>query len=159
MTTHELRGLTTGEPAAHRAPHRSARPPVRDLPAAGHRVLQLLGPPSERHLAQRLNAILEVLAGLRAATQIQPLVDPALFARLLAHGRLPGTRHRIGTLHLCHPTDTALEASTTIQSGPRVLALAARFERNRTGWVCTRFHLLAPRTGPLRMVNQRPSAA
>ncbi|HWD04054.1 MAG TPA: Rv3235 family protein [Amycolatopsis sp.] len=158
MTTHDLRVLATGEPAAHRTPRPRPGTPPADLPPQGHRVLQLLGPPTESHLAKRLNAILEVLCGLRAAAQIRPLVDPALFARLLAHGRLPTAHHRIGTLHLCHPTDTALEAATTIQSGPRILALAARFERSRTDWVCTRFHLLAPRTGPLRMVNQPPAA-
>ncbi|WIX82064.1 Rv3235 family protein [Amycolatopsis carbonis] len=162
MTSHRLRGLAGNEPAARPRQLRHAsrhRPPVRDLPPAVHNVVRLLGPPSEKHLAGRLNSILEVLSGLRAASQIQQLVAPQLYARLIAHGRLPSTHHRIGNLHLCHPTDAALEAATTIQSGPRVLALAARFERNRTGWVCTRFHLLAPRTGPLRMVNQRTAAA
>ncbi|MEV8611825.1 Rv3235 family protein [Amycolatopsis sp. NPDC051373] len=162
MTTHRLRGLAGSEPAARPRTVRHVtrhRPPVRDLPPAGHNVVQLLGPPSERQLTGRLNAILEVLGGRRAAAQVQNLVDPALFARLLTHSRLPSTRHRVGTLHVCHPTDLALEAATTIRNGPRVLALAARFERTRTGWVCTRFHLLAPRLGPARAVPARPSAA
>ncbi|WP_326565956.1 Rv3235 family protein [Amycolatopsis rhabdoformis] len=163
MTTHRIRGLAGAEPAVcprptGRRPQLPPPPPVRDLPPAGHNVVQLLGPPSERQLASRLNAILEVLAGRRAAGQIQNLVDAALFARLLAHGPLPSTRPRVGTLHLCHPTDLTLEAATTIRSGLRVLALAARFERTRTGWVCTRFHLLAPRIGPVQAIPRRQVA-
>ena len=73
-------------------------------------------------------------------------MDEALFSRLSSQALLPGIRHHVaGDLRICRPTETALETSTIIHSGPRVLALAARFERTRTGWVCTRFHVLAPR--------------
>jgi hypothetical protein len=152
---HRISTLAPFEPTPRPHPARGRREdrPVRDLPSSGRLVTTLLAPPGERHLTQRLNTILEVLGGRRPAAQIEQLVDPALFARLIAHPRLPGTRHRIGPLHVCHPTDTAVEACATIRSGPRVLALAARFQRMRPGWVCTRFHLLAPRIGPMRAVQ------
>ncbi|MBB4688560.1 Rv3235 family protein [Amycolatopsis jiangsuensis] len=153
MTAHRLRVLTSG--SVRRVHRRVARPPVRDLPPAGHRVLRQVEALNERRIAQRLKTILEVLAGRRAPAQIRPLVDEALFVRLAAHGPLPGTRYRVGDLHVCRPSETAIEASTTLSTSGRVHALAARFERGRTGWVCTRFHVLAPRTGPIR----RPSAA
>ncbi|GAA3572391.1 hypothetical protein GCM10022222_65730 [Amycolatopsis ultiminotia] len=157
MPTHHLRSLTSRP--VRRIHRRVARPAVRDLPPAGHRLVRLAEPPTERRLLQRLTAILEVLAGRRAAAQIRPLVDEALFARLAAHGPVPGAHHRIGGLHVCRPSETALEASTTLTSGGRVHAVAARFERGRTGWVCTRFHVLAPRTGPVRAYPERPSVA
>ena len=152
---HRITTLAPFEPASRPRPVRGRRgnPPERDQPSSDRLVTTLLAPPGEHHLAQRLNTILEVLGGRRPAAQIEQLVDPALFARLVAHPRLVGTRHRIGPLRVCHPTDTAVEACATIRSGPRVLALAARFQRTRPGWVCTRFHLLAPRTGPMRAVQ------
>lgn len=121
-------------------------------------MLRLTDPPTGRRLTQRLNAILEVLAGRRAAGQLRPLVDEALFSRLSSQGLMPGIRHHVaGELRVCRPTETALETSTIIHSGPRVLALAARFEKTRTGWVCTRFHILAPRGEGTQA--GRPSAA
>ncbi|MDT8911557.1 Rv3235 family protein [Amycolatopsis sp. PS_44_ISF1] len=155
---HRISTLAPFEPTPRPRPARNRRegPPVRDLPPSDRLLTSLLAPPSEHHLTQRLNTILEVLGGRRPAGQIEQLVDPGLFARLIAHSRLLGTRHRIGPLHVCHPTDTAVEACATIRSGPRVLALAARFQRTRPGWVCTRFHLLAPRTGPARAIQAGP---
>ncbi|WP_199730608.1 Rv3235 family protein [Amycolatopsis panacis] len=158
MTKHHLRLLTPGP--VRRVHHRVARPAVRDLPPAGHRILRFAEVPHERHLTQRLKAILEVLAGRRPAVQIQSLVDDALFARLSAHGPLPGLRYRVGDLHVCQPSDTAIETSTTLITHGRVHAVAARFELTRTGWVCTRFHVLAPRLGPVRRPQpDRPSVA
>ncbi|WP_370934314.1 Rv3235 family protein [Amycolatopsis sp. cg13] len=148
MTNHSLRPLSAvPETQGRRTHRRTAWPSPYDLPPAGHRLLRLTDPPTGRRLGQRLNAILEVLAGRRAAGQIRPLVDEALFSRLSSQGLMPGIRHHVaGDLRVCRPTETALETSTIIHSGPRVLALAARFERTRTGWVCTRFHVLAPRS-------------
>ncbi|MGV9297028.1 Rv3235 family protein [Amycolatopsis sp. NPDC003676] len=148
MTNHSLRPLSAvPETKGRRTHRRTAWPSPYDLPPAGHRLLRLTDPPTGRRLGQRLNAILEVLAGRRAAGQIRPLVNEALFSRLSSQALMPGIRHHVaGDLRVCRPTETALETSTIIHSGPRVLALAARFERTRTGWVCTRFHVLAPRS-------------
>ncbi|MFE3176783.1 Rv3235 family protein [Amycolatopsis sp. NPDC059090] len=159
MTNHSLRPLSAAPEVAGRRTHRrGAWPSPYDLPPAGHRLVRLTDPPTGRRLGQRLNAILEVLAGRRAAGQIRPLVDEALFSRLSSQGLMPGIRHHVaGDLRVCRPTETALETSTIIHSGPRVLALAARFERTRTGWVCTRFHVLAPRTESVQA--GRPSVA
>ncbi|MBB2502084.1 hypothetical protein H5411_23490 [Amycolatopsis echigonensis] len=159
MTNHSLRPLSAVPEVKGRRTHRrTAWPSPYDLPPAGHRLLRLTDPPTGRRLTQRLNAILEVLAGRRAAGQIRPLVDEALFSRLSSQGLMPGIRHHVaGDLRVCRPTETALETSTIIHSGPRVLALAARFERTRTGWVCTRFHVLAPRTEGVQA--GRPSVA
>ncbi|WP_033293831.1 Rv3235 family protein [Amycolatopsis jejuensis] len=147
MTHHYLRLLSPDAAAGFRRKHRRMnRPSPYDLPPAGFRVLRITDPPGERQLTQRLNAILEVLAGRRAAGQIRPLVDDALFSRLATQDLLPGIRYHVaGDLRLCRPADSALEASTTIHAGLRVYALAARFERTRIGWICTRFHVLAPR--------------
>ncbi|ATY14610.1 hypothetical protein CU254_32475 [Amycolatopsis sp. AA4] len=147
MTNHSLRPLSAVPEVRGRRVHRRGTwPSPYDLPPAGHRLLRLTDPPPAQRLSQRLNAILEVLAGRRAAGQIRPLVDDALFSRLSSQSLMPGLRHHVaGDLRVCRPAETALETSTIIHSGPRVLALAARFERTRTGWVCTRFHVLAPR--------------
>ncbi|WP_020664998.1 Rv3235 family protein [Amycolatopsis benzoatilytica] len=166
MTNHDLHALAAAPGTVRRKHKRTARPSPDELPRAGHRLLRLTAPPEEKHLIQRINAILEVLAGWRAAGQIRPLVDEALFARLASQQLTRGIHHRVARdLHMCQPTQTALEVSAVVAAGPRVLALAARFERGRAGWVCTRFHVLAPRNGfeqqgkALRRGPGRPPAA
>jgi hypothetical protein len=49
-------------------------------------------------------------------------------------------------LRTCRPADGVIEAAALIQGAHRLFALAARFQRCRDGWRCTRFHVLDPRT-------------
>ncbi|HEY3709946.1 MAG TPA: hypothetical protein VGL64_11260, partial [Amycolatopsis sp.] len=86
---HRISTLAPFEPAPRPHPARGRRGgrPVRDLPPADQLVTTLPDPPDDHRLTQRLNTILEVLGGRRPAAQIEPLVDPALFARLREHPR------------------------------------------------------------------------
>lgn len=141
MTEHQLRTLVPCEIA------RRPEPRLVSLPAGPGTVRQRTGPvPKSLDLHEvgwLLSTILEAYDGHRTAAQVRPLVDHALYERLRGT-RLPRTRHRAKSVHTCLPADGVIEASARVEVGDRVCALAARFERRKTGWVCLRFHVLDP---------------
>ncbi|KZB87683.1 Rv3235 family protein [Amycolatopsis regifaucium] len=169
MASYVLRRLKPCEPAyrttirpdplTHRVP-----PPdnqlVLDLPLPGGEPARTPVPRQEpdaldgRQVGRLLTTILEACDGRRPAVQVQPILDPALHRVLLdrARRRPPGG-YRPKSIHLCHPADGVIEACATVEQNSRCLALAARFERTPTGWVCTRFQLLKPprRVSALRL--------
>ncbi|WP_410653904.1 Rv3235 family protein [Amycolatopsis sp. lyj-112] len=164
MAMYVLRPLKDCEPACRtvsrrsRTVHRVPRPDdqlVLDLPLHGGRlrtaplpqqVPETLG---GRQIGRLLTTILEACDGRRPVIQVRPLLDPALYGVLLDRRRpRPESGYRPRSLHVCHPADGAIEACATVEHGSRFLALAARFERTESGWLCTRFHLLEPSRGP-----------
>ncbi|OXM52170.1 Rv3235 family protein [Amycolatopsis alba] len=167
MRSYVLRRLKSYEPPyrvegrqVHRAP-----PPdnqlVLDLRLAGEPpVVEEFQPapdtPDRRQVGRLLTTILEACDGRRPASQVRPILDPALHSALLDKGRRrPPGGYRPKSIHLCHPADGVVEACATVEQNGRSLALAARFERTPTGWVCTRFHLLKP---PRRVSSLRLAA-
>lgn len=100
-------------------------------------------------LAQVLRRVLEVLDGRRPVGQLRSLLPDAAFEALLTRLRTvgPGGRHVLRSIHPCYPTPDAVEVSAVIDyrsaSGRRrVLALAARFDRDGSRWLCTVLRLL-----------------
>ncbi len=104
-----------------------------------------------RQIRRLVTTILEACDGRRPAIQVRPIVDPSLYGMLLDRGRRPGDGYVTRSVHLCHPADGAIEACATVEHGTRYVALAARFQRTRSGWLCTRFHLLEPGEGSVRV--------
>ncbi len=169
MTSYVLRRLKPYEPPCRpdgrpeRLLHRVPPPDnqlVLDLPLSGER-FEETPPPGQgpdtldgRQVGRLLTTILEACDGRRPAVQVRPILDPALHSALLDRGRRrPPGGYRPKSIHLCHPADGVIEACATVEQNERFLALAARFERTSTGWVCTRFHLLKPprRVSALRL--------
>ncbi|WP_414939480.1 Rv3235 family protein [Amycolatopsis sp. cmx-11-51] len=160
MTSYVLRRLQPYEPPYRlagrpsRLTHRVSPPDnqlMLDLPLAGERFAEAPRPRQAadtldgRQVSRLLTTILEACDGRRPAVQVQPILDPALHSALLDRGRRrPPGGYRPKSIHLCHPADGVIEACATVEQNERFLALAARFERTSTGWVCTRFNLLKP---------------
>ncbi|MEC3980680.1 Rv3235 family protein [Amycolatopsis sp. H20-H5] len=160
MTTHRLRPLTSCEPARRTTPRRralvSVPPPDPQLALDLTPRTELLRRPvpgtlDRRQVGRLVTAILEAYDGLRPAGQVRPIVAPELFPQLLHGDRGHGPHHHTRNVHTCHPAEGAVEACVTVDCGPRMLALAARFERGTSGWRCTRFQLLEPRVTQLRL--------
>ncbi len=141
MTEHRLRTLVSCEPA------RRPEPRLMSLPVGPGTVRQRGGPVPKKldphEVGWLLNTILEAYDGRRTAAQIRPLIDRALYERL-SGSRPPRIRHRAKSVHTCLPAEGVIEASARVEVGNRVVALAARFERRKAGWVCLRFHVLDP---------------
>lgn len=108
--------------------------------------------PDQRFLGKVITSVLEATEGRRPAAQVRPLLAPSLYARLFATARTSGARYTLRSVHARQPTDNALETCATVHSGRQAFAIAARFEKTRTGWRCTRFELLKP--PPLRTPNR-----
>lgn len=100
-------------------------------------------------LAQVLRRVLEVLDGRRPVGQLRSLLPDPAFEGLLTRLRTvgPGGRHALRSIHPCYPTPNAVEVSAVIDyrsptGRRRVLALAARFNRDGDRWLCTVLRLL-----------------
>jgi hypothetical protein len=100
-------------------------------------------------VARVLRQVVEAMDGRRPIEQLRPLLTRAAFAGLVSWLRAggPGSRHTLRSIHTCRPTAAVVEASVVIDhrspTGPRrVVAAAARFEREGEGWRCTVLVLL-----------------
>jgi hypothetical protein len=101
--------------------------------------------PDQRYLGRVITTVLEATEGRRPAVQVRPLLEPRLYARLFATARTSsGARYTLRSVHARQPTDSALETCATVHSGRQAFAIAARFEKTRSGWRCTRFEVLKP---------------
>jgi hypothetical protein len=122
------------EPRPHRPPA-PTRPGVLPDPAAWGRRL-LIG-------------ITESAAGRRPLAQLVALLTPSVaqgIGRHVEHRAAPGGRHwlaaaRVRSVRAAQPADEIAEVSATLQSGPRVHAVALRLEVRHGRWCCTRLEL------------------
>jgi hypothetical protein len=126
-----------------------------DLVACGQPTLSAdTAVPDQRFLGKVIKSVLEATEGRRPAAQVRPLLAPSLYTRLFATTRSSaGVRYTLRSVHARQPTDNSLETCATVHSGRQAFAVAARFEKTRAGWRCTRFELLKP--PPLRAASGR----
>lgn len=125
-------------------------------PATGPQ-LRLVPPPPEPDgppvtpaaLAQVLRLVLEVLDGRRPVGQLRSMLPDVAFEALLTRLRTmrPGSRHVLRRMRTCYPTETAVEVTAVIglrvpAGRERVVAAAARFERDDDRWLCSVLRLL-----------------
>ncbi|QWF82253.1 Rv3235 family protein [Amycolatopsis sp. CA-230715] len=88
------------------------------------------------------SAILEVREGHRAAVQVRRFLHPRLYARLTSRGPTAGTRYTVRSVRATSPLRGVVETCGVVHTRGRALAVTARFERRRQGWLCTEFALL-----------------
>lgn len=106
-------------------------------------------PVREVTLWMLIRRMLEVLDGRRPIGQLHSLLPGAAFEALLTRLRTtrPGTRHKLTRLRTCFPTIVAVEVTAVIEvtdpdGDTRVIAAAARFERDGDRWPCTALRLI-----------------
>ncbi len=93
--------------------------------------------------------MIETAAGRRPLHQLSPLLSPSVskglvadFERAAASGT-PHWLHRASmrTVRACEPVEGVAELSATVDTGPRVRAIAIRLETHHGRWRCTRLQL------------------
>lgn len=108
-----------------------ASPAVPDLSQAGdigvrHTSTQQL-PPARRVATAMSRALIEILTGMRPASQLSAHCTPPVFAALLDRAPLPGSGlARLQSTHVCEPTDGVAEVAAVYRRGPRTRAIAFR---------------------------------
>ncbi|TQM01683.1 Rv3235 family protein [Pseudonocardia kunmingensis] len=131
-------------PGPHPTPpqQRSAAPaaPQPDPSTAWARDPQL-----RKTVAMVLAAALEVIDTRRPSAHLREHVTPPVLryiraARLLTPPARPSRMRP--SVHMFCPTDEAAEVATTVMIGPRIRAVAARFERAIDGWSCVQLRIL-----------------
>jgi hypothetical protein len=107
------------------------------------------GPAPDRLAQLLVQAWLEVRAGRRPLSQLDPLLAPAARRRLAAQLSLrPDAAAPVGRVHRvrsCAPSPDACEASVLVRRGARTTAFAVRLERHRGVWRAV--ELTAPEAG------------
>lgn len=106
--------------------------------------------------ARLAQAVVEVTAGRRPASQLVRWVAPTIHRDLDRRARLvarvarsrpkaePAVRPQVRSVHVCFPTPTVAEVSVHVRYGARSRSLALRLERreDRDGrWLCTALEL------------------
>lgn len=108
--------------------------------------------PPVRPVAQALvQALLEVLAGVRPLTQLRRRTTPELYERLEAlvqagprqSGARPGGG-AVRSVHVQEPAAGVAEVCATVRRGARVAAVALRLEHTDGAWCCTSVDVLSP---------------
>lgn len=103
-------------------------------------------PDPTRWAGRITHAILEVMTGVRPATQVLRWTTPEVYAvlarrnarvaRRVAEGRAPRTRQRlvVQRVRVCEPADGVAEAAVVVRHGPRVRAVAVRLVGQDGKW-------------------------
>lgn len=96
-----------------------------------------------------------VLAGRHAASKLRTWTSTQRWTYLDWLGRYAQTlrkhgvtRARLLQLHMCWPTDSAVEAVAVLEYAGRVRAVPMRFERRGDRWRCTYLSILTPGRKP-----------
>ncbi len=139
-------GLTPQSPAA---PQRTARPARPIAPRTRGLVPQLPSQPAlpePRQWAGRfIQALVEVLGGVRPATQLVRWTSEDVYADIRRRTEAPRTvadrRGHVRSVHVGSPADGVAEVCALVQRGPRAMAVALRLEGADGRWQCTALEL------------------
>jgi hypothetical protein len=96
-----------------------------------------------------LIGMIETAAGRRPLHQLAALLSPSVSRGLgadferAAHSGSPHWLHRavVRSIRVAEPTAGVAEVCATVETGPRVRAIALRLEEHRGRWHCTRLQL------------------
>lgn len=100
-----------------------------------------------------VQACVEVVNGVRPATQLLPLTGPIRFPGIVAqltrptdHPRptMPHEPVRLRRIRVCEPTGGVAEAVAILDHNGRSWAMAVRLERELTGWRCALIQMVSP---------------
>lgn len=84
-------------------------------------------PPAQRAATAMARALIEILTGIRPATQLNNHCTPPVYAALLGRTPVPGSGlARLQSTHVCEPTDGVAEVAAVYRRGPRAQAIAFR---------------------------------
>lgn len=100
--------------------------------------------PGRRMLHRVLAALLEVHTGRRPAGQLDPWLTPLMRRHLRLPSPPNAVRYVLRHIHVCRPTERALEVCGTAYVHERACAVAARLEHGPHGWRCAAFTVLEP---------------
>jgi hypothetical protein len=119
-------------------------PPPR--PVAVVPIVPFDGGPSMADLVRLFGLVLETMAGRRPVVQLSAIMSPAVYEAMSTRVRgTAGGRYRLLRLRPCRVAESALEVSATVDTVGRVVAVAARLERDE-GWRFTYFRFLTTNT-------------
>lgn len=97
-----------------------------------------------------VQAVVEVLAGARPATQLLQWTSPEVYDRVRRRAGVPGGwppgagtpgRPRVHSVRLCQPRRNVTEVSAVVRAGGRARAVALRLESAGRHWRCTALEL------------------
>jgi len=118
--------------------------PLRLVPPARREDTTGPCPPLRPLLARLAQAIVEVLAGRRCASQLAEHATYDVMAllersagRLVARRASPVEAPRVTSIHVSEPQPRVAEVCVVFDVGPRRRALALRLEAPGTAWRCT----------------------
>lgn len=123
-------------------------PPAGDLSPATAPTRRDLLPDPRPWTARLAQAIVEVLAGARPASQLSRVATLDVLqllergsGRLGARPGVPAQRPIVGSVHVSEPRDGVAEACAVVDTGLRKRALALRLEGVNGQWRCTALHI------------------
>jgi hypothetical protein len=123
-------------------------PPAGDLSPTVALTRRDLLPDPRPWTARLAQAIVEVLAGARPASQLSRVATLEVLqllergsGRLGARPGLPPQRPIVGSVHVSEPRDGVAEACAVVDTGVRKRAIAFRLEGVNGQWRCTALHV------------------
>ncbi|WP_436494707.1 Rv3235 family protein [Actinokineospora sp. HUAS TT18] len=115
--------------------------------------------PSRADLTRLFGLVLEAMEGRRPVAQLSAIMSPPVYEAMFTRARVAaGRRFRLAGLHQCRVAADAIEVAATVDAGRRVVAVAARLERETT-WLFTYFRFIAAGGRPEAASPVRVTAA
>lgn len=135
-----FRDARARHPAGRRPPAVRATPrrPLRRPTLAPTPARRTGAPDPVRLIRLAARAYLEIEAGRRPLSHLEPLLAPGLVVRLAAslpRGRSPGPAvDAVRTVRCSQPSEDTVDGVAVVRRGQRVGALSIRVERHRGSW-------------------------
>jgi uncharacterized protein DUF6459 len=96
--------------------------------------------PALQAIRRTFTEVVEIVDGRRSAFALYGRLDDDAYRAPTDHDqqqKLPPFAARLRSVHAQQPVPDVIEACALIDRGPRVQAVAARFERRRRRWIGT----------------------